>query len=387
MNFIEVISPETIREFHKVPKIIYKNDSYWVPHLIQDIDAVFDKKVNKFFRHGEAIRWVLKDDNGNLLGRVAAFVYQKTAKSFKQPTGGIGFFECVNDRQAAFALFDKCKAYLQTKGMEAMDGPINFGEKDKYWGLIIENFRLPGYYGQNYNPEYYVKFFEDYGFRIYYEQFIFHRSVKDKLQENFVQRAERVAQNPKYKIRTIEKKNLAKFAEDFRIIYNRAWVKHDNFKGMQQVQAMALMNKIKPIIDEDLTYFVYYEDRPVGFYISLPEINQVFKYVNGNFNWWGKLKFLYYRWRGVCTTSFGLAFGIDPDHQGKGLEGAIFNSLGEHIQPTMKYQDIIITWIGDFNPKMIQIIESLGAKKLRTLATYRKLFNEQATFERAPVIK
>ena len=62
MNFIEVGSRETIREFHKVPKIIYKNDPHWVPHLMQDIDAVFDKKANKFFRHGEAIRWVLKDD-------------------------------------------------------------------------------------------------------------------------------------------------------------------------------------------------------------------------------------------------------------------------------------------------------------------------------------
>ena len=197
MNFIEVNSRKTIREFHKVPKTIYKNDPHWVPHLIQDIEAVFDQKKNKFFRHGEAVRWILKDDNGLLIGRVAAFVYQKTAKSFKQPTGGMGFFECINDPKVAFALFDKCKAYLEKKGMEAMDGPINFGEKDKYWGLTIENFSLPAYYGQNYNPEYYVKFFEDYGFKVYYEQFIFHRSVKDPLQEKYVQRAERVAHNPK----------------------------------------------------------------------------------------------------------------------------------------------------------------------------------------------
>jgi GNAT superfamily N-acetyltransferase len=268
-----------------------------------------------------------------------------------------------------------------------MDGPINFGERDKYWGLIIENFNLPPYYAQNYNPEYYLSFFESYGFKEFFKQFIYHRNVKDPLQEKYVVRAQRVARDSRYSIRSIEKNKLEKYAEDFRTIYNRAWVKHDNHKGMPQAQAIALMKKIKPVIDEDLIYFVYFEEKPVAFYISLPEINQLFKYVKGNFNWLGKLKFLFHRWRGKCTTSFGVAFGIDPDFQGKGIEGAIFNELGKRIQPTMKYQDLIITWIGDFNPKMIQIIEGLGAKKIRTMATFRKLFDENAQLERAPEIK
>lgn len=387
MEIIEVNSSHIIKEFQKVPFIIYKNDSNYVQHLKHDIEGVFDKKKNKFFRHGEAIRWVLKSDQGELLGRVAAFINNKDIKSNKLPVGGMGFFECIDNKEAAFQLFDQCKEWLKSKGIEAMDGPINFGERDKYWGLIIENFTLPPYYAQNYNPEYYISFFESYGFQVFFKQYIYHRSVKDPLQDQFVLRAQRIAKDGRYSIRPIEKNKLEKYAEDFRTIYNRAWVKHDNHKGMPQAQAMALMNKIKPVIDEDLIYFVYYNERPIGFYISLPEINQLFKYVKGNFNWIGKLKFLYHKWRGSCTTSFGVAFGIDPDFQGKGIEGAIFNELGKRIQPTMKYQDIIITWIGDFNPKMIQIIEGLGAKKIRTMATYRKLFDDNAQFNRAPIIR
>jgi GNAT superfamily N-acetyltransferase len=387
MQITEVKTTAHIKDFHKLPFLIYKDDPHYIHHLMQDIEGIFDPKKNKYFRHGEAVRYLMHDKQGKLIGRVAAFINHKDIKTGKVKAGGMGFFECINDKTAAFKLFDACKEWLQSKGVEAMDGPVNFGERDKYWGLITENFNLPPFYGQNYNPEYYVPFFKEYGFQIYFNQYIFHRTVNDPLQERFVVRAKRIEQDPRYEIRSIRKDQLDKFAEDFRTIYNRAWVKHEHHKGMPQVQALALMKKMKPVIDEDLIFFAYFEGKPVAFYISLPEINQIFKYVKGNFNWFGKLKFLFYKWRGVCTTTFGVAFGIDPDHQGKGLEGAIFNVLGNRVQPTGRYKDLIITWIGDFNPKMISIIEGLGASRIRTMATMRKMFDENAVFERYPIIR
>lgn len=382
----EVKDAKTEKEFLQLPFKIYKNDPNWVPHLKQDIQAVFDPKKNKFFRHGEVIRWILID-NGKTVGRVAAFINHKANKKTKVPIGGMGFFECINEEKAAFMLFDQAKEWLKAKGMEVMEGPINFGEKDKYWGLIIENFDYPPYYNQNYNPAYYIPFFENYGFKKYYEQYIFHRNTSDELIPLLKEKSARIRKNPKFTFETIKKSKLEKYAEDFRTIYNRAWVKHDGFAGMEKRQSMAIMKTIKPILDEDLIYFAYYEGRPVGFFIALPEINQIFKHVNGNLNWWGKLKFLYHKWKGTCTTFFGLAFGIDPDFQGKGLEGAIFDECKKVISEKNKYDDVVITWIGDFNPKMIHVIENLGAKKLRTLATYRYLFDREAKFERAPIIQ
>lgn len=387
MQIVEVSSPKHIKEFLKIHRTIYKGDEHFISHLDQDIEKVFDEKDNKFFRHGECTRWILQDNSGKTIGRVAAFINRK--EKLEQPTGGVGFFECIDNKEAAFLLFDTCKAWLAERNMEAMDGPINFGEKDKYWGLIIDNFEAPPYYCQNYNPEYYVKFFQDYGFDIYYKQLIYRRLVKDKMQEKFAERAERVRSNPKYSIRNIKKAQLDKFTEDFRQIYNAAWGKRegDKFSGMHEAQAKAIMKTIKPVIDEDLTHFVYYEDKPVAFYISLPEINQVFKHMNGNFNWWGKIKFLWHlKVKKSCKTSFGIAFGIHPDFQGKGLEGAIIDNVRAHIQPTVKYDDIIITWIGDFNPKMIAIIESLGANLYRTMATYRFLFDREKEFKRKPIV-
>lgn len=385
MQIIEVTNEKQKEEFIQLPHKIYKHDKNWVPHLKQDIEAVFDPKKNKFFRQGEIQRWILKEE-GKCIGRVAAFINRKTANKFQQPTGGMGFFECINEEKAAFKLFDTCKNWLEERGMQAMDGPINFGEKDKFWGLITKNFDYPPYYNQNYNPEYYLKFFEDYGFKIYYEQFIYHRMVKPELNEKYKERARRIKNDPRYSFEQIKKNQLEKYAEDFRKIYNRAWVKHEGFNQMEKRQAMAILQSIRPILVEHLVYFAYYDQQPVGFFIALPEINQIFKHVNGNLNWWGKIKFLYHKLMGSCTTFFGLAFGIDPDFQGRGLEGALFDECRETVMSKKSYNDVVITWIGDFNPKMIRIIESLGAQRLRTMACFRYLFDRNAPFERAKAI-
>lgn len=385
MSIIEVKDTKTEKEFYKIPFKIYKNDPHWVPHLKQDLQKVFDSDKNKFFRHGELIRWIIKKD-GETLGRIAAFVNEKKNKGSGDRLGGIGFFEAIDDIEVAFALFDKAKEWLKGKKIDIIEGPVNFGEKDKFWGLITENFDYPPYYNQNYNPEYYVKFFEDYGFKIYYDQYIYYRKVADELLPIHKQKAERIRNDPKFTFETIKKANMEKYAEDFRTIYNRAWVKHENFSGMEKRQAMTIMKSIKPILDEDLIYFAYHNGKPAGFFIALPEINRIFKYVNGNLNWWGKLKFLYHQKTGSCKTFFGLAFGIDPDFQGKGLEGAIFDECKRILQLKDKYEDVVITWIGDFNPKMIRIIENLGATKLRTMATYRYLMDREVPFKRMKAI-
>lgn len=387
MQVIEVKDKKHIEAFRRLPYDIYANDKHWIPYIRQDVESVFDRKQNKFWRHGEAVRWLLVNDAGRTIGRVAAFINRKIANTFKQPTGGMGFFECIDNQEAANMLFDTCKKWLGERGIKAMDGPINFGEKDKFWGLITENFDMPPYYGQNYNPPYYVTLFENYGFRVYYNQLIFYRKVADPLQSKFSERAERAMNNPRYRCEHISKKNLEKYADDFRTVYNRAWVTHDNFKGMSKEQAMSIMKKLKPILDEELVWFVYHDDKPVAFYISLPELNEIFRHVGDNLNWFGKIKFLYYKWRKVCKNSFGVAFGIDPHHQGRGLEGLIFKHMELTIQKKEKYEGIIITWIGDFNPKMIKIIESLGGQQIRQMATFRMIFDPSIPFERSPIIE
>src|SRR4029077_3742817 len=122
------------------------------------------------------------DENGKLVGRIAAFTHSKYInKGTEFSTGCVGFFDCINNQVAANLLFGAAKDWLQSKGMEAMDGPINFGDRDKWWGLMVEGFDKAPIYGMSYNPPYYERLFEQYGFKNYYNQYYYAMGVKDKL--------------------------------------------------------------------------------------------------------------------------------------------------------------------------------------------------------------
>ena len=169
MKVIEVSTEAHNKMFYSLPLKIYDGDPNWLQPLDKDIKEVFDTQKNKFFRHGSLTRFIVLNDEDQVVGRIAAFINERTAYKEKQPTGGIGFFECINDQNAAFALFDQAKSWLIDHGMKAAMGPINFGETDMWWGLLVDGFSNP-YYGMNYNPSYYKNFFETYGFKVKYEQ-------------------------------------------------------------------------------------------------------------------------------------------------------------------------------------------------------------------------
>jgi len=385
MKLIEVTTKALEQEFIHWPDTLYKGDGNRIKPMDDDIRKVFDPKSNKLFRQGEAIRWILKGDDGSILGRVAAFIDRKQSKTHEQPTGGIGFFECIDDQQAANILFDTCRQWLQERGMEAMDGPVNFGDRDRWWGLLVDGF-FPPNYATPYNPPYYQKLFENYGFQNYFNQYTYHRFFFDgDLDEHMKETAERIARNPLYRISHLTKGNLDKFAEEFTHVYNKAWVRHTGVSQFTLAHAKALLKSLKPILDERLVWFAYFDDEPVGFFIMIPEMNQVIRYMNGKMNLWGKLKFLwYFKMMKKCRTAVGMIFGIALEHQRKGLEGAIVYAFRNvAVSENFPYRELELNWIGDFNPTMMRIAEMVGCKIKKTHVTYRYLFDRSKPFSRA----
>jgi hypothetical protein len=387
MQLVAVNDKNTHKRFLNLPSFIYKDDSNYIPHIRQDVEKVFDPKKNKLFRlGGDVSRWLLVDSSGNDIGRVAAFIHPKTSKSGKYKIGGMGFFECINNKEAAFKLFDACKNWCLEKGMQGMDGPVNFGERDQFWGLLTENFTSPPSYAMNYNPSYYVPFFVDYGFKNYFNQYVYWRDLKLPAQEVFVKKANILSHNPEFSVRCMKGENAEKIAEYFLEVYNSAWGGHEGFKNMRIEQARAIIKSMKVIMDKDILIFAFDGAKPIGFYLNIPELNEFFIHVNGNMNWWGKLKFMYYLKFGKRKTMLGIVFGVSRDYQGRGVEGAMISYAGDYVVPMNRYSETILTWIGDFNPKMLRVIENLGTILYRTLVTYRILFDNSLEFERHPIL-
>ncbi|AYA36355.1 hypothetical protein D3Y59_04340 [Hymenobacter oligotrophus] len=408
MQLVEVSTPAHAREFLEFPpRVIYAHDPNYIRPLDQDVNAVFDPAKNKLLRNGECQRWLLLNHAGQTIGRVAAFINREAAfpaepepsapdsadqapasstKGIFRKMGGMGFFECIDDQAAANVLLDACRDWLAARGIEGMDGPINFGDRDKWWGVLTQNFGSP-IYGASYNPAYYEPLLRTYGFQTFYKQVTYSRSVAGELHPSIMKRAERIAHDPRYEFRHMRRREWRKYAADFRDVYNKAWVKH-GVKPMSEEASVKIMKSMLGILDEKLVWFGYYDKQPISFFISLPEINEVLRRFNGKLGWWQKIQFKYHQLRKTVKTMFGVVFGVVPEHQRKGVEAAMVYESALVIQKPggLPYTHTVLNWIGDFNPKMMSVVELLGATPWREHHTLRYYFDRTRPFERHPVI-
>ena len=385
MKVIEVSNRKTRKAFHDVARIIYKNDDTWVCPLDNEIESIFEPGKNVFFNHGEATRWLLYNNKNQLIGRVAAFIDHNTAYKQEQPTGGMGFFECINDRQAAFLLFDTAREWLKGKGMEAMEGPINFGETDKFWGLLVDGFTHPSY-EIAYNHPYYQELFESYGFQTYYKQEGFHLDVTKELPPRFLKIAEWIAAKPEYTFKHFEWKNADQFGKDFCKVFNTAWATFkENFKPLETEYIKKTLKKAKAIIDEEFIWIAYNKGEPIAIYLMYPDVNQILKKLNGRLNLVSMLKFLYFKKKKTMTRARGVLMGVVPQFQGMGVESGIILNIARVMARKPHYTEIEFSWVADFNPKMRKIFMAVGSVSAKHYITYRYLFDRDKPFKRYPI--
>ncbi|WP_343612046.1 hypothetical protein [Chryseobacterium oranimense] len=379
----EVQNENQKKEFLEFPARLYRQDKNYIRPRNQDIEEIFDPEKNKSFQNGECTRFLFKNKQNETVGKVAVFIsglYEQ-----KQPTGGIGFFDCINDQETADFIFDHCKIWLQKRGMEAMDGPINFGERDKFWGLLTEGFEEP-LFGMNYNFPYYKQLFENYGFKLYFEQLCFSRPIFADVSRIFTLMHTKHSRNPAISARPMKKNALSKFAKDFTEIYNQAWAAHGEGKQLEEAKVLKMFNTMKPIINEHISWFVYENEKPIAMWMNLPDVNQWFKYLNGKFGVLEKLKFLWIKQFVRNEKMVGLVFGVVPEWQKKGIDGYMIWEGTQHLRKHTGFKTTELQWIGDFNPKMIKIAESLDTTVTRKLVTYRYLFDRNKEFERHPIL-
>ncbi|MDE5578863.1 MAG: hypothetical protein K2I85_02790 [Alistipes sp.] len=384
----EVSGPAAEREWLDFPKYLYRGYPNWVCPLDNDIREVFDPKRNELFEDGEAVRWVVRDASGEIVGRIAAFYNREKAALEEQLTGCCGFFECIDSQQVADMLFDAARMWLASRGMEAMDGPVNFGQRSDWWGLLVEGYEFQPLYKNPYNPSYYKELFENYGFRNYFNQhsFIWRKDTSEANRQILV-RAERLYTTPGYHVEPLDMHNLEETAENFRVVYNRAWALFSGVKPMTREEALVLLRKLKPILDPEIVFFAYFNQEPIGFFVTVPDLNRLIGKFNGKFGLWQKLRLMWdLKVRRKCDRIFGIIFGIAPEYHGKGVESAIMAEYWKYLdRKDIPYKTLELAWIGDFNPVMNRMIETyVCASRHKIHTTYRYLFDRTREFRRCP---
>jgi len=388
MKLIEVNNKSTKKLFNNLTLSIYKNDPYYACPLIKMTEETFDHIKNSFYKHGTAIRWIVVDSKENTIGRIAAFIDYNKSKTFEQPTGNIGFFECINDQKAANFLFDSAQKWLSEQGIEAMDGPANMGENYMNHGLLAWGFQPQGF-GMPYNPPYYVTLFENYGFKVYYEQYSYHIDYTKPFPERFWKIAEWVAKKPQFSFKHLDWDQTDAFIDDFCKIYDGAWKKHEHYKPIDPEELKAFLVSSKMLLDPEFIWYAYHEDEPIAMLVMLPDFNQALRHLkNGKLSLWNIIKLMRFIKKGKFTRTRIIIMGIVEKFQKSGIESAIFWHLENHVMPHKpQYKEIEISWAGDFNPKIIAIYKATGGVHTKTHYQMRYLFDRNKPFERCKIIE
>ena len=331
---------------------------------------------------------VVAHGNGPQVGMINLGL--STAAEAKAIKADMPFPECgaMSEGYIGYHLQQAIGNELASRGMEAMDGPINFGQRRDWWGLLVEGYEFQPLYKNPYNPPYYKELFENYGLRNYFNQHSFIWRVNDsEANKQIFARAERLYTVPGYRVENIDMNNLEEAAESFRVIYNKAWALFSGVKPMTQEEALEMVREMKPIIDPNIIFFAYFNEEPIGFFITVPDLNRLIGKFNGKFGLRQKLRLMWdLKVRKSCDRIFGIIFGITPEFHGKGVESAIMVKYYEFLEMTKnQYKSMELAWIGDFNPVMNRMIETyVCATKHKMHTTYRYLFDREKEFKRCP---
>ena len=358
-----------IGAFHQVCDRIYQGDPVYIKPIQSDVEAIFDPNKNNSFKKGNALRFLLLgEDNRTPVGRIAAFYQDKAGKR----RGAWGFFECENNATYAQALIKAAEEWLKDNGCNSAQAPVNFGSRDQFWGLWIQGSRRPSYQ-ENYHPAYYKEFIESAGYALEIEQTTYELDNETFQMERFKKISERTFGNEAYDFKVLDFGNLDGFADDFVRIYNEAWSFHDDFEPLDRVGIQKQFRKMKAAMLPELGIFAYHKGRPIGFFISILELNAVFKDFDGKLGWWQKILFLLRRKQ--IRTARGIVFGIVPDYHNKGIEAGMIMKSYEVLKKINRFDKVELSWIGDFNPKMLSMLKALGASLIKTHHTYLKIFS------------
>lgn len=355
MQLREVTTPNDWKIFHQVPHYIYQRDPHWIAPLEGDVETVFDKGKNANFKEGKARLWVLLNEQGQGIGRIAAFIDGKRNRQRDKKEGGIGFFECVNNDEAAKLLFDQAEGFLAEEGMDYVHAPINFGERDKFWGLLIKGW-FPPLYHENYHPTYYQRFFEQRAYQFQEQIFTFGGKVDNIAYERLNQISDRIRQRYNVQSRNINIKDLRTEAAHIATVYNAAFSSMPHFKPLEGEQVYRLLSQMKPVMDPYLTCICFADDKPVGFCALMPDINRSLKFAKGRLKWWKLPRFMYNLKTGQPKIVKGVAFGIHPDYQRRGVFSEMVDFLAnvENQKNPRTYESLGLATIRGGNYAMLK---------------------------------
>lgn len=370
IDIIEVKSGSDLKKFIKLPYRLYRNEKYYVPHLISERKAFFDRDKNPFFEHARA-KYFLASKSGKPVGRIAGIVNDLHNEFHNEKAGFFGFLDCIDDPDTAGALLQAAQDYVRGEGMELIRGPMNFSTNDEV-GLLIDGFDSLPTFMMPYNPPYYIRLYEKLGLKKAEDLIAFYLDDSNPMSKRWIRIVEKMKSRSRIKIRTINLKDFEAELEIVRIIYNSAWSKNWGFVPMTEKEFQHTADDFKKIVDPDLVFIAFVDDEPAGFILGLPDYNPIFKKMNGRLFPAGIFKFLYYtKVNRIIRRLRVLTMGVVHKYQKLGLDAIFFVDI-YNAGRRNGYHSAELSWILESNTLMVKAAENMGAKLYKKYRVYEK---------------
>lgn len=308
------------KRFIKFQWKVYEGNPHWVPPLLMDRRKLIDRKNNPFYRHAE-MELFLAERGGEVAGRIGAIVNHNHNKEHNENIGFFGFFECVDDQTVANALFDAVTQWLQAKNVTAVRGPASPSVNDEY-GLLVDGFDKSPAILMSYNPPYYQRLIEGYGFTKARDLFAYYVEKEKVFTEKLIRVSEAMKKREGVTFRSLDMKNFETDVEIIRDLYTRGWSRNWASVPMTKEEFDYAAKDLKPIVDPYLVIIAEVKGTPVGFGMSLPDLNIVLKDNKRGYLVPGLVRLLFFKKRIHFVRI--VILGVVPEFLNSGIGGVLF---------------------------------------------------------------
>jgi GNAT superfamily N-acetyltransferase len=367
---------QDVEDFIRFPFQLYRGDPNWVPLLLSERRKFLDPKRNPFFDHADVALWLARR-NGQVVGTISSHIDHLHNEIHQEDIGMFGLFEAVNDYAVAEALLSTARDWVRERGMVALRGPLSFSQNDEC-GLLIDGFEGPPVVMMPYNPRHYIEFFERFGLSKAMDLYAYLGDLAQfegdpsKLPSKLVRVTEKVRKRAGVTMRPANMKAYDREILEAKAVYNRAWEKNWGFVPMTDAEFDKLATDLKQILDPNLAIIAEIDGEPVGVSVAVPDINQVFKHLNGRLFPLGWIKALWYARK--ITGARLMIMGVVEEHRRRGIESLLmFETLKAAVENG--YQSIEMSWILENNDMMNRIVlnvgQPYGAHVYRTYRIYQ----------------
>ena len=369
MEVEEVRDRKGLIGFITMAKRLYKDDPNWVSPLVVDQLRFFDKERNPFFKHADTSFFVVRDEVGRIVGRIAATVDHRHNEIHNEKTGFFGFFDTIRDKNVSNALLDKTREWLKERGMETIRGPFNLSINHES-GLLIEGFDDPPVIMMPYNPPWYSEILEDYGFRKVKDLYAFWRDAYPEPPERLYRIADKVEKRTGVTVRSLRMSEFDREIERFAEIYNAAWQDNWGFVPLDRDEIEFMARRLKPVVKSDLVIFIEKDGEPVAASIVLPDYNQVLRRLKGSLFPFGICKLILFS-RHISRARM-IAMGVKREWRRRGLELLLCLSSFKAARG-LGYRGGELSWTLEDNYKVNSLItKDMGGRLYKRYRIYER---------------